>query len=136
MIALDTNILVYAFDSAYPEKREICRKIIVDIFSGKKMGVVTNQILAEFSIIVTKKIEKPLSKEDACAIIGSILMSENWKVYQYSGETVMHALTSQQPFWDALIISTLKEHTVEEILTENQRHFQNSGINVTNPFRK
>ncbi|MBI5072934.1 hypothetical protein HZA99_03885 [Candidatus Woesearchaeota archaeon] len=55
MIALDTNILVYAFDNAYPKKREICKKLVLNIFNGKQKGVLTNQILAEFSAVVTKR---------------------------------------------------------------------------------
>ena len=73
MNAIDTNILVYAFDKAYPEKRKICKKIIEEIFKGKNIGVVTNQILAEFAVTVTKKVEKPLNKSEVTAIINSIL---------------------------------------------------------------
>ena len=134
MIAIDTNILVYAFDSAYPAKREICKKIINEIFNGEKQGVVTNQILAEFCVVVTKKVEKPLSKEDACSIVGAILSSENWKVLTYTGETVMHAIMGTKPFWDALIIETLKQHGVSTIVTENTKHFEYSGIKVIEVF--
>ena len=44
MDAIDTNILVYAFDIAYPKKREVCGKIVSDIFSGNGSAAVTNQI--------------------------------------------------------------------------------------------
>ncbi len=133
MDAIDTNILVYAFDTAYPKKREMCKKIITDIFAGKTHGVVTNQILAEFSFAVTTKIEKPLSKKDAASIVGSILSSENWKVIGYTGETVLHALNSPQPFWDALIAQTLKANNVKKIITENVKDFEGS-LQVNNPF--
>jgi len=102
MIAIDTNILVYAFDSAYPTKREICKNLINEIFNGKKEGVVTNQILAEFCAVVTKKMEKPLSKEQACSIVGAILASQNWKVLTYTGETVMHAVTGTKSSSESL----------------------------------
>jgi len=134
MIGLDTNILVYAFDKAYPKKREICKKIINDIFNGKKVGAVTNQILAEFASAVTKKIEKPLKKDDAIAIIGAIYFSENWKVFNYSGKTVLEALRLNKPFWDSLIIETLKENNVQEIVTENSKDFENNGLKVFNPL--
>ena len=134
MIAIDTNILVYAFDAAYPEKREIAKKIVTDIFSGKKEGVLTNQILAEFSVVVTKKVERPLSKEETQSIIGAILSSQNWKVFNYTGETVLRALKQNKPFWDALIVETLKEHNISKIITENVKHFEQSGVSVMNPF--
>ena len=136
MDAIDTNILVYAFDNDYPEKRNICKKIIEDIFTGKKLGVVTNQILAEFAAAVTIKIEKPLKKEDAAAIIGSILSSENWNVVNYTGEIVLQALESEKPLWDAIIIQTLKLNNIKKIITENVKDFEDAGLLVENPFYK
>lgn len=136
MIAIDTNILVYAFDISYNEKREICKEIINEIFEGKKIGVVTNQVLGEFANVVTRKIEKPLSKEDTSSIIGAILTSENWKILNYTGETVLNALKLNKNFWDSVIIQTLKEHNIKEIVTENIRDFEGSGLIVINPFEK
>ena len=133
MDAIDTNILVYAFDLGYPKKREVCGKIISGIFSGNKSAAITNQILAEFSFIVTAKIEKPLSKKDAAAIVGSILSSSNWNVINYTGDNVLNALNSAEPFWDALIIQTLKANNVSRIITENAKDFKNS-LEAINPL--
>lgn len=134
MNAVDTNILVYAFDTDYPQKQAICRKIVQDIFDGKDKGVVTNQILAEFASAVTKKIDKPLEWSRAQAIIGTILASSNWEVLNYSGETILKALESKIPFWDSLIVQTLKENNVTTIITENTKDFVESGIKAINPF--
>lgn len=134
MFAVDTNILVYAFTKAYPEKRSIARSIVEDIFLGKNKGVVTNQILAEFSIIMTRKMEKPLSKSETRTIIGAIMSSENWHVFNYNGDTVLRALDTTQSFWDALIAETLKENNIQKIITENEKHFKESGLLVRNPF--
>src|SRR3989344_2652809 len=98
MNAIDTNILVYAFDSAYPEKQKVCREIILDIFKGKNQAAVTNQILAEFAAIVTKKIQKPMHKSDASAIIEAIITSSNWHIFNYTEKTVACALNSDGPF--------------------------------------
>lgn len=136
MIAIDTNILVYAFDLAYKEKMEISKKIVEEIFSGKRKAVVTNQILAEFCHIITKKIENPLSKEDAQAIVGAILSSENWEIYSYNENTLLNALKSKDNFWDSIIAQTLKENNINEIITENTKDFLNSGIKAVNPFQK
>ncbi len=136
MIGIDTNILVYAFDTAYPEKRKSCKSIIEDIFGGKQKGVVTNQILAEFVNAVTRKIEKPLPEETAKLIIGAILSSENWEVYNYTGNTVLKSLPSKGHFWDFLIAQTLKENDVNAIITENINDFRSSGIKVMSPFKK
>lgn len=135
MIGIDTNILVYAFDIAYLEKRSICKEIIEEIFSGKQKGVVTNQILAEFVNVVTRKIEKPLSEDSAKAIIGSIISSENWKIYNYTSTTILNSLPCNGSFWDFLIVQTLKENGINIIVTENVKDFSGFGIKVINPFK-
>jgi len=135
MIAIDTNILVYAFDTSYPEKRNICKKLIENIFNGDKKCAVTSQILAEFAVVVTKKIENPLTKTQAESIVGAILSSENWTVVNYEGEDVLRALKSKQSFWDALIIQTLKKNDINAFVTENEKHFENAGLKIINPFK-
>lgn len=134
MNAIDTNLLVYAVDSAYPDKKKICEKIVSGIFDGKETAAVTNQILAEFVWVTTRKMQKPLSCEEAALFVNAILSSIYWKVFNYTGNTICKALDSKQPFWDALIIQTLKENNVLGILTENSKDFSNSGIDVNNPF--
>ncbi len=135
MIAIDTNILIYAVSKEYPQKKEIAQKIIKEIFEGKKTGVVTNQILAEFARVALYKLEKPLSKKNVQAIIGSILSSANWNVLDYNGKTVLHTVESaSRSFWDALIAETLKENNVEGIITENTKDFTDLDIMADNPF--
>lgn len=134
MNAIDTNILVYAFDTAYPEKRIVCHNLIKKVFDGVESAVVTNQILVEFVWAVTKKIDKPLSQQEARAIVGAIMTSENWKIFNYSANTILNALELKQPFWDALITQTLKENNVSTIITENTKDFAHSGIVAKNPF--
>ncbi len=134
MIAIDTNILVYAFDTSEPEKRKACKKIFEDIMSGRLKGVVTNQILAEFCYVVTSKVNKPLSRDQAADIVAAILTSENWIVLDYAASTVLAALHSKKPFWDSLIIQTLLEHDVQKIYTENTADFRGSMIAPMRPF--
>ncbi|MFH1072911.1 MAG: hypothetical protein V1743_05790 [Nanoarchaeota archaeon] len=136
MIAIDTNILIYAFDTAYPRKRAVCKKLLEEVFAGRKKAVLTNQILAEFSAAVTRKIEKPLAKKDCQAIIGAFLSSENWKILNYTGDTVLGALSSEKPFWDSLIAQTLKENGIRELISENEKDFSGTGLIVRNPFTK
>ena len=133
MDAIDTNILVYAFDKAYPAKRDVCKELVNSIFEGKRSAVVTNQILAEFAFIITKKIERPLSRDQAASILGAILSSANWKVFDYTAFSLQRCLLSpSHEFWDALIVQTLKEHGIRRIVTENAKDF--AGITAINPF--
>ena len=133
MDVIDTNILVYAFDTSYPLKRDVCKELVNSVFEGKRSAAVTNQILAEFAFIITKKIERPLSRSDAAAIIGAILSSANWKVFDYTAFSLQRCLASpSHEFWDALIVQTLKEHNIQRIVTENTKDF--AGITAVHPF--
>ena len=132
--AIDTNILVYAFDKAYPQKKAIARSILEACFTGQVAYAVTNQILAEFASAVTSRIEKPLSQRQAQAIVNTILKNRNWHVYNYTGKSVIAALDVKKHFWDCLIAETLKENGISGIITENAKDFAGTGLVVKNPF--
>ncbi len=134
MRGIDTNLLVYAFDTAYPQKWAVCRRLLQEAFAGESILVVTNQILAEFAVVVTKKIGMPLSSAEAISIIRSIQTSNGWKVLYYNEDSIVQALEGKS-FWDALIASTLKQNGVDEFLTENVDDFKGLGIKVTNPLK-
>ena len=61
---LDSNVLVHANDSTDRYKQQIARKLVVE---GIKNGtaVISAQVLSEFWVTVTRKIEVPLSEDDA-----------------------------------------------------------------------
>lgn len=135
MIAVDTNILIYAFDSSEPKKRKICKSLVESIFEGKQRGVLTNQVLAEFAYVATRKMRRPMKKTDAQAIVATLLASPHWIVHNYTGNTVQAALQLDMPLWDALLAQTLKEHGVNTFVTENIKDFATSGLLVRNPLK-
>ncbi len=134
MIAIDTNVLVYAYDTQAPKKREIALEIYRSIASGKVRGVVTNQVLAEFASVVIRKWKSAGTREDAAALVHTISANRNWTVHTYNQRTVLTAIESKQPFWDALLAQTLLENGVREIYTENVKDFEGTGVKAINPF--
>ena len=56
---IDTNILVYAYDTSEGEKHEISRTRLREIWK-EGGGVVCLQNLMEFFVVITKKVENPL----------------------------------------------------------------------------
>lgn len=137
---IDTNILVYAYDLSEEAKREKCKKIIRAIFSGEKTAFVTNQVLAEFFVVVTRKIEKPMKEEDAKIVVNGIIDSDNWKKLVYSHNTLKRAINTaiffKTNFWDALIAETMLENSVFEIITENTKDFEKiPKLFSKNPFK-
>lgn len=71
---IDTNILVYAYDISEAEKNSLAKSILQEVW-GQSGGVVTLQNLAEFFVVVTRKVEHPLSIGEARTIISDILNS-------------------------------------------------------------
>ena len=54
---LDTNVLVYAYDTSYPEKQQIARALLKSGIAGKL--VLSTQVLAEFAATLLHKISPP-----------------------------------------------------------------------------
>ena len=136
-IFLDTNILVYAFDLSEKTKHEKCRKIISECFEGKKNFYLSNQSLAEFVSVVSKKIETPLPFSEIKEIIQEINSVNSWKKINYSNKTIESLLMQdlKTSFWDSLIAETMKENNVFVIYTENTKDFNKiQGIKAVNPL--
>lgn len=137
---VDTNVLVYAFDASEKEKNRIAKKIIEEITLGEKKGVVSNQILAELFVVLTRKVDSPIEAEKAQAIVNGFIDSMHWRKVNYTALTVSRAIESsareKRHFWDALITETMIENRVFSIITENTKDFRNSPhIVAKNPFK-
>ncbi len=134
----DTSILVYAYDKSEPEKREICSKLVKEVFDKEKVGYISNQILAELYFVLTEK--KGVSKEEAKIIVSNFVESDSWIKLNYDAETVNHAINSSKTidviFWYILISETMKENGIDTIYTENEEDFRKiPGIKVVNPLK-
>lgn len=137
---IDTNVLVYAYDISEKTKRRIARTLLDEIWD-QGSGAVTLQNLAEFFVVVTRKVENPISVASARTIIADILRSRHWLVIDRRAETLLKATElvehNEAPFWDALIAACMLEHGIHTIVTENERDFKKiPGITVINPFKK
>ena len=65
---LDTNVVVYAFDRADPEKRA---RAIAILEEGKRL-VVSTQILLETWWVLTRRLAEPLGEEEASMVIETL----------------------------------------------------------------
>lgn len=136
----DTTILVYAHDEAEPQKRDLCKKLVEAVFKGESKGVVSNQILSELFSVLTSQMRIPLQADIAEKIVQDFIESTNWIKINYDVNTVKLAMSTSKfhkvPFWDVLIVETMKENGLEKIVTENEKDFKKiPGIKVINPLR-
>jgi predicted nucleic acid-binding protein len=103
-VFVDTNILVYAYDSSAGDKYRIAQKELSDLWASGQ-GLISTQVLQEFYVSITKKVPRPVGTEQAREIIQDLLQ---WKVVLNDGQSILEAIEIQQrlrfAFWDALVV--------------------------------
>ena len=101
-------------------------------------GLISTQVLQEFSVTVIKKIPKPLASEMVKQIISDLL---KWEVIINDGDAILEALDIQarhgSSFWDALIIQAARRGNAKLLYSEDLQHGQRFGdLTIQNPFLK
>lgn len=135
---VDTNILIYAYDTSSSEKHLIAQRILESLWITQN-GVVSTQVLQEFYVNVTQKMAQPMSPEQAYNIMKKYVSV--WRVHTNTPETILLAVKTQMQyklsFWDALIMAAAIQSKAEVLLTEDWNHGQIvEGITIQNPFIK
>lgn len=136
---IDTNVLVYLFDADAPEKRRISKDLVTACWRSERCYSVSVQNLAEFSVVVTEKVDNPMPVEEVQRFIRSIQDFDGWNVIGYGSKTIIaaHGIRDRYHvhFWDALLTATMIESGIDTIITEDAHLQRISGITVTNPYR-
>jgi predicted nucleic acid-binding protein len=136
---IDTNILVYRFDSRSPEKQQIALDLL-------RRGIAENQIVLphqavlEFVAAVTRPTKQGpplLSMEEALREAEGLL--EQFTVLYPRGELVQAAIHGaakfQLPWFDAHLWAYAKVYGLTTLLSEDFQHGRvYGGVQVVNPF--
>lgn len=136
---IDTNILVYAYDKTDEQKHRLARSLLEKCWKRERSYAISAQNLAEFFIIVTKKVPHPLTVEEAEQIIADITHFPSWLVLHYTKDTLLRAVVlykkRKKQWWDTVIAATMQEAGVSFLYTENEKDFESfEGITAVNPF--
>ena len=136
-IFVDTNILIYAYDKSAAQKREIARRRITELWESGQ-GVLSTQVLQEFFVTATRKIEKPLPIDVAKGIVSDLL---HWHVMVNDGEDILNGIDlhvkHSLSFWDAMIVQAAIKGNCTTLLSEDLAHGQTiAGVTIRNPFRE
>jgi predicted nucleic acid-binding protein len=136
---VDTNVLVYAYDSASPLKRR--RAIdVLNRLRGSDRGCLSVQVMSEFYTNVTRVTRKPLFPlTPDQAQDSSIRYVRSWYILDLTDRTFLDAVQAVQQhrmsYWDALIWATASQNGVANILTEDQQDGRLIGpIRYHDPF--
>jgi predicted nucleic acid-binding protein len=68
--SVDSNVLIYAHDVDAGRRHEIAKGLPRDLWVGRT-GVLSTQVLNEFYVNVTRKIQTPLPKPTARSVVGT-----------------------------------------------------------------
>lgn len=134
-VFLDTNVLLYAYDTGSPAKRAVSVRIIEDLWKNGN-GILSIQVLQEFFVNVTKKIFTPLTLSVAREIVEDLL---KWKVIPADGRSILRAIDLQEKhkyaFRDSLVIQSAIDGGARWLLSEDLKDGQRIGsLTIRNPF--
>jgi predicted nucleic acid-binding protein len=135
-IMVDTNVLLYAYDRGEPEKQPQALAVL-DRLVAHDLGVLSSQVLAEFFVNATRKLQPPLTLEEAYDRIQNYLLA--WKIVDLSGPIVLEAVrgtrTHKMAYWDAQIWATARMNQIPVVFSED---FGSGtvieGVRIANPF--
>ena len=136
---VDTNILVYCFDTRDLAKREAARKLLRRGAAAETLAI-PHQALIEFISVVTRR-----------KLRGSALLPEEEAIRQAEGlmadfpvlypnehlfRTALHGMAAYRlPWFDAHIWAYAEHYGLPEILSEDFEHGRRYGtVRVKNPF--
>lgn len=134
-VFLDSNVLVYLFDSAEPDKQEQAMALFGQV-AEEGLIVLSTQVLQEFFVVSTRKLATPLDPEKAIRALEGFA---SLPVFVVTPEIVLAAARTHRPdslsFWDALIVQTALAAGAEILYTEDLQHGRRFGsLKIENPF--
>jgi predicted nucleic acid-binding protein len=134
-VFLDTNVLIYLYDTDASRKQEIARQILAE-HGVAGTACISTQVVQEFYVTLTRKFARRLAEEqvlyathrlralsmtrvDLALIFAAIDLSRQHKI----------------SFWDALIVEAALEAGCTRLLTEDLQHgWRVRNLQVENPF--
>jgi predicted nucleic acid-binding protein len=133
---IDTNIIIYAFDSSQPARQARSRALIQDgLLTG--LGVISTQVVQEFLNVATRKFAAPLRIEDAVLYLRQVL-NPLCRVYPdlslYERCLELQAETGYS-FYDSLILAAALHAGCDILYSEDlQAGRTNHGLTIVNPL--
>jgi predicted nucleic acid-binding protein len=133
---LDTNILVYTFDHAYPKKVYTSRHLVKDALN-KRSGCISYQVIQEFLNVASRKFINPLSISDCQTYLNNVLepLCEVFSSVSLFHRALEISNRWNFAFYDSLIVAAALSAESKILYTEDlQHHQQIMDMIIVNPF--
>lgn len=133
---LDSNVLVYAFDTRDPVRHSIADRLLARA-QRERNAIISHQVVQETLNVLTRKLRPTLSAEDARDALDAVL-TPLWRIMPSAG-LYGRALEVQSrfgfSFYDSLIVAAALEGGCARLLSEDLQHGQRiEGLRIENPF--
>lgn len=129
----DTNVLIYADDSATPRKQRRAIELVAE-HRRSGTGVVSLQVLQEYFVTATRKLQvdaRIARRKIELLAAFDVVASEVADVLAAIDLHRLHGIN----FWDALIIRSATQSGCKVLLSEDMQHAREiDGIQIVNPF--
>ncbi len=134
-VFVDTNVLIYARDTSEREKQPLARAWVDALWMARRARL-SYQVLSEYYVSVTRKLDPGLDHEVAQADVRDLLA---WRPVMVDGpvleETWRLEARFDLHFWDAQIVAAAKSAGCRYLLTEDLQSGQDlGGVMVVSPF--
>lgn len=134
-VFVDSNVLVYARDASEGAKHERAIEWLTHLWTTRS-GRLSFQVLHEFYVTVTRKLDPGLTPDEARADVRSFLA---WRPIGADAHVLDGAWDVEDrfglSFWNALIVSAARAAGCQRLLTEDLRDGQEiDGLQVASPF--
>lgn len=134
-VFVDSTVLVYSRDASEPPKQKQAMAWMARLWS-EKTGRLSFQVLHEFYVTVTHKLQPGMDLQNARQDVRSLLA---WHPIRIDTRVIEGAWRIQDLYklswWDALIVSAAQVGDCRYLLTEDLQENQNLGnVEVINPF--
>ena len=132
---VDTNVLVYAHDASAGPKHLRAKQLLTELWTGGN-GCLSVQVLQEFYVNVTRKVNRPLDAESARLRVEDL---SYWLVHSPTAADVVEAIRLHQrahlSFWDAMVLTSAHKLGCDVLWSEDLNEGQVlAGVRVRNPF--
>jgi predicted nucleic acid-binding protein len=133
---VDANVLVYSLDPSAGVKAGKAEGLLEELWKGR-IGCLSLQVLQEFFVSVTRKLEIPLSAREAAR---KVAFFSEWTLHVPDKTDLVAAIELHQElrvsFWDAMIIQSAKRLGCRILWSEDLNDGQSyAGVTVRDPFR-
>lgn len=134
-VFVDTNILLYARDSAQPDKQPVAQEWMRALWLNRR-GCLSFQVLQEFYVNATQKLKPGLPVDLARQDVRNLLL---WRPIATEAGLIEAAwrLADRYGFswWDAQIVAAARRGNCPMLLSEDLQHgIDVEGTRIINPF--